>query len=256
MSWHYLQGQEAASWEGTCLDGAPSALLSLMPTPEACCLPASATGCCRASRCGTTCEPSTASPGAAGCRLSAAASHAPTSAPRTQTSAGLMERPADCGEKWHGSFAKWSPTSPLWRTSQASLFEDSTEFCGTWPQWGYMLHGACFQARMSEYRCGASDSGLWRPATSGDSVGRGYHGKLDGNHWPALPGQICQYLGLPIQCPQTGLIAPWVYEALMGWPEGWTASVPLATDKHHDWRRLHSRCFPRLNTHNSLIREL
>jgi hypothetical protein len=32
--------------------------------------------------------------------------------------------------------------------------------------------------------------------------------------------------------------------------------VPLATDKHHDWRRLHSRCFPRLNTHNSLIREL
>ena len=39
MSWHYLQGQEVESWEGDCLDGAPSALSSLIPTPEASCLP-------------------------------------------------------------------------------------------------------------------------------------------------------------------------------------------------------------------------
>ena len=27
MSWHFLQGQEAASWEGICLDGAPSGMM-------------------------------------------------------------------------------------------------------------------------------------------------------------------------------------------------------------------------------------
>jgi len=37
MSWHYLQGQEAASWEGSSLDGAPSALLKLIPTHERSC---------------------------------------------------------------------------------------------------------------------------------------------------------------------------------------------------------------------------
>lgn len=37
MSWHYLQGREAASWEGSSWDGAPYALLKLMPTAEMCC---------------------------------------------------------------------------------------------------------------------------------------------------------------------------------------------------------------------------
>ena len=32
MSWHFLQGQEEGSWEENSLDGAPYALLSVMPT--------------------------------------------------------------------------------------------------------------------------------------------------------------------------------------------------------------------------------
>ena len=30
MSWHYLQEGEAASWEGSCLGGAPDALLAVV----------------------------------------------------------------------------------------------------------------------------------------------------------------------------------------------------------------------------------
>ena len=37
MSWHFLQEQEEASWEANSLDGAPSALLSLMPTAAESC---------------------------------------------------------------------------------------------------------------------------------------------------------------------------------------------------------------------------
>ena len=34
MSWHFLQEQAEASWEGSSLDGAPSALLRLMPIAD------------------------------------------------------------------------------------------------------------------------------------------------------------------------------------------------------------------------------
>lgn len=56
MSWHYLQEQEAASWEVSSLVGAPSALLKLIPTASASCSPDSETESCRAFRFGTTCE--------------------------------------------------------------------------------------------------------------------------------------------------------------------------------------------------------
>ena len=34
----------------------------------------------------------------------------------------------------------------------------------------------------------------------------------------------------------------WVESYLMGWPIGWTASEPLATDKFLEWRRSHGAC--------------
>ena len=55
MSWHFLQGQEAASWEGICLDGAPNALLKLTHTPEKCSCNDKRTDVCQGFRYGTTC---------------------------------------------------------------------------------------------------------------------------------------------------------------------------------------------------------
>ncbi len=66
MSWHFLQEQEEASWEASSLDGAPFALLSLMPTAAGCCLPDSGTDSCRDSQSGTMCRPSTGSRGGGG----------------------------------------------------------------------------------------------------------------------------------------------------------------------------------------------
>ena len=78
MSWHFLQGQEEASWAGTCLDGAPSALSSMIPTPEASSSPVNATDAFHDSRCGMTCEPSTGSHGEAALTSSQEDSHART----------------------------------------------------------------------------------------------------------------------------------------------------------------------------------
>ena len=184
---------------------------------------------------------STATHGADTSTLSAGDSPAPTLAPPAQQNSGSTENQADSGERWPASFAKLDHDSSLWKTSQVSLFGDLTTCSVTWPEWGLMLNGECWERRTLISRPDATASGLWRPATSGDAVGRGYHGKLDGNYWPALPGQICQSLGLPVQCPQTSRVAPFFYEIIMGWPIDWTACEPLAMDKFRQWLDSHGR---------------
>ena len=61
-----------------------------------------------------------------------------------------MEKPLECGEKWRGSFVKYDPDSSLWRTHQCSLLGDLDEFLETWPQWGLMRDGECWEQQMLE----------------------------------------------------------------------------------------------------------
>jgi DNA (cytosine-5)-methyltransferase 1 len=57
----------------------------------------------------------------------------------------LMEKKAVCGEKWRGSFVKYSLDSCSWKTHQCSLLGDLDEFLETWPQWGLMRDGECWE---------------------------------------------------------------------------------------------------------------
>jgi len=142
MSWHYLQGQAVASWEGACLDGAPDALSSLMPTPGASFLRGSETDISSGSLSGTTSAPSTGSRGEVTSTSSRAASHAKTSASQARAQA-LKAAGRAYGERWRASFAKWHRDGSFWRTPQCSLLEASTSYSGTWPRWGMMRAGAC-----------------------------------------------------------------------------------------------------------------
>ena len=58
MSWSYLRELEGQYWPGSCLDGAPDALLRLMPTADGYFLPDSATESSPCSLSGTTSKPS------------------------------------------------------------------------------------------------------------------------------------------------------------------------------------------------------
>lgn len=174
MSWHFLQGQEAESWEGDSLDGAPPALLSLIPTPAACCSRASGTDCSNDSRYGTTCGPSTDAPGMEGLTLSAEDSHAKTSAPQ-ERGLGLTESEAVCGWKWPGSLAKYDPSSRSWKTRQCSLLGGLTEFSETWPRWGLMRVGEFSELTTLAPHTDVSEFGLWPTPrrTDADRGGRG-----------------------------------------------------------------------------------
>lgn len=168
MSWHFLQGLEAESWEGDSLDGAPPALLNLMPTPAACCCNDKPMDCSNDSRYGTTCGPSTAAPGGGGSMLSAAGSPAPTSAQPGKAQAST-EKPAAYGWKWPGSFAKWDRDSCSWRTRQCSLLGDLNVYSGTWPRWGLMRDGECLEQTALAPRTSATEFGLW-PTPTCDSA--------------------------------------------------------------------------------------
>lgn len=151
MAWHYNSenspsspGAVEASWEGTCLDGAPSALLSLLPTHAASYLQGNGTECYQPSHAGMTSEPSTASLGAEASMSSAEDSPARTSASPERVTA-LMESAADCGPKWPGSLARYNPGSRSWRTAQCSLLGGLTRYSATFPRWGMMRSGELWE---------------------------------------------------------------------------------------------------------------
>jgi len=144
MSWHFLQEEEEASWEASSLDGAPDALLKLMPTSAAFCSNASETGALSAFPSGAISAPSTA--GHCGDRSisSPAGSPAKISAARAQDWGSTAPAQA-FGSKCCGLFARWNPSSSSWKTPQCSLLEGLDEFSATWPRWGMMRTGVCWE---------------------------------------------------------------------------------------------------------------
>jgi hypothetical protein len=160
MSWHYLQGQEGASWADTSLDGAPSALLSLLPTRVPSCSQGNATECSPPSPYGMTCEPSTGSLGADTSTLSVEASPARTSA-LPERAMDLTESEADCGPKWPGSLARYNPGSRSWRTAQCSLLGGLTKYSATFPRWGMMRSGELWELPTPVLRIEGKGSGSW-----------------------------------------------------------------------------------------------
>ncbi len=230
MSWHFLQEQEAASWEGTCLDGAPSALLSLMPTPEACCLPASVTDCCRGSRFGMTCEPLTASHGQEACGLLVEDSPARTSA-QPEKAQDSTANALDFGEKWPASLARYDQSSRSWKTAQFSLLGGLESFSGTWPKWGLMQGGESWALDTLAHATDATESGFVPTVLTSEATGPGLHG--NGSHnfrtW--------------FRENSTERRLPLHGELMMLWPEGWaSAGEPLETDKFRQWLRKHGGC--------------
>ena len=276
MSWHYLQDQEAASWEANSLDGAPVALLSLMPTPGACCWLASETDTFPASRSGTMSGLSTASPGAAQSMSSAGASHAKTSARRAKEreSTALV---AGSGWKWPESSVKYDLATCLWRTRQSSLLAGLDVFSETWPRWGMMRDGECWELSMPELHTSASESGLW-PTPNVPNGGRSVKHVTDWRGKSAYHNGKKVQVGLesavkmlptptaddtghrtkpyaqggtPLSMEAGGSLNPTWVEWLMGWPLGWTDLKALETAKFQQWQRLHGVSSPETSMNQS-----
>lgn len=69
------------------------------------------------------------------------------------------------GERWHGWLAKYDQDLSLWKTPQCSLLEDYIEFSETWPKWGMMHDGACWELMTSVLHTEGRESGYWHIPT-------------------------------------------------------------------------------------------
>ena len=230
MSWHFLQGQEEASWGANSWAGAPSALLRLMPTAALCSLLASGTACCLASPSGTTCELSTAILGSGKSTSLREVSPVRTSATpavvRASTASDL-----DSGATWSGSFTKRDRLTSTWRTPRRSSSEASIGFSGTWPTWGSMLDGVCFPLAPLVRHTHETDCSYWPTPKATDAKSGWGHGRKEQKRYRSAVVDRCARIGW---CASSEML-----EAVQGWPVGWTALEPLATDKFQSWLRQH-----------------
>ena len=159
MSWLYSQALVVDCLGENFLDGEQSAPLSGNHIQQAYCAPDKMTDFSRLSRFGMMYKPLTENLGEELLMSYLAAFHAKTLAPQEKAQE-LTENEAECGEKWRASFVKYDPDSSLWRTHQCSLLGDLEQFSETWPQWGLMRDGECWEQRMLEQTIRGTESGL------------------------------------------------------------------------------------------------
>ena len=257
MSWLFSQALVEVFSEDTSSDGEQSAPLNGNPTQQAYCAPDKMTDFSRLSRFGMTYKPLTENLGQELLTLYLEVFRAKTSAQREKAQE-LTENVAGCGEKWHASFVKYDPDTSLWKTHQCSLAGDLEEFLETWPQWGLMLDGECWEQRTLEQTIKGTGYGLspdnvtafHTPNTTGldggsnsrkalrarmeklptPKVQDSRHAKMrhlnqSDDHWKSNLGEV-----VSAQVNGGSLNPTWT-EWLMGWPLGWTDLKPLEMDK-------------------------
>jgi hypothetical protein len=248
MSWLFSRVLVEEYLGENSLDGERSVQSSGKPTPQAYCAPDKMTDFSRLSRFGMMYKPLTENLGEELLTSYLEDFHAKTSA-QLEKERELMESEAECGDKWRASFTKYDQNSSLWKTHQCSLVGDLDEFSETWPTWGLMRNGECWDMTGSVVNTGETESGLlatptkelfshWSSAKAKISTdGRRKSGvKVGSIFWWDMTEQHLRLGGLEekkmIPDPSCG-------EVVMGWPMGWTELQPLEMDKFQEWQRQH-----------------
>jgi hypothetical protein len=227
MSYIFLQELGEESSAESFADIPASVLSRLNLTHERYCCNGNATESCRDSQSGTTCKHLTADHGEARLTSFAVDSPARTSAQpvkeRDSAGSGL-----DCGPRWPGSFARLDPNTSSWKTHQFSLLGGLESFSETWPRWGMMRDGECWDLISLEPIITAPESGWLPTPTCADSKNAG--------------GRQNQYdLSKHARVITGKRLSVHYSEWTMDWPHGWTDITPLGTDKFQAWLDSHGK---------------
>jgi len=159
MSWLFSQALVEEYLGENFSDGEQSAPLNGNPIQQAYCAPDKMMGFSRLSRFGMTFKPLMENLGEELLTLYLGDFHARTLA-QQEKALESKENDQECGEKWHASFTKFDPDSCLWKTHQCSLLGGLEPFLETWPQWGLMRNGECWEQQTLEQTIRGTESGL------------------------------------------------------------------------------------------------
>ena len=275
MSWLFSQALVEEYLGDISLDGEQSVQSSGNPIQQAYCAPDKMTDFSRLSQFGMTYKPLTEDRGE-----ELLMSYREAFLVRTSQLLGwgqeLRESEAECGKKWHGSFVKYDLDSSLWKTHQCSLLGDLEPFSETWPRWGLMRSGECWEQQTLAHRTSGTEFGLSEKLPTPQASD--YITKKTSASWKAKGGVNFSLSNPEIQAkwptprardykdgetippsrklnPELatlgqrviidgatgGTLNPMWVEWLMGWPLGWTDLKPLETDKFQKWLEQHGK---------------
>ena len=161
MSWLFSQALVAAYSEASCSDGEQSAPSNTTPTPQAFLWRDKTTDAWNRFPSGMTCEPLTDDRGEGLLKLFLEGFLALTSVPPSKTRKASRGSKADCGLRWPALLAKWDRDTSSWKTAQCLLLAGLDEFSETWPKWGMMRDGECWELAMPALHTTESASGSW-----------------------------------------------------------------------------------------------
>ena len=278
MSWLFSQALVEEYLGENFSDGEQSVQLSGNPTPQAYCAPDKMKDFSRLSRFGMTYKPLMENHGEELLTWFREDFLAKTSQ-QPEKELESKERDQECGEKWRGSFAKYDLDSCSWKTHQCSLLGDLEPFLETWPKWGLMRNGECWEQAQLEHPIKESVFGFAVPTpvasdgTTGSVIGKNdsfYETKTgmprkvnqNGKDGSVGLGRLVQMWPTPTahnakECAATseynrktptlathagGKLNPMWVEWLMGWPLMWTDLKPLETGKSHCVQQQHGDC--------------
>lgn len=188
----------------------------------------------------------------------AASSTTAKTSPAQERVGASKRKGADSGARWLGSFAKFDPATSSWRTPRCSSQGGSAPFLGTWPRWGMMHAGACWERIMPVRLTSGTASGFLPTLVKYDATPGGPNNHYKGlghmaKHARSLPtivtaphrytpkgnrarrfavgrsDKACLFSEL-VRNAKTPLLQrdarivlnPAWAEPFMGWPEGWT----------------------------------
>ena len=159
MSWLFSQVLVAEYLGESSLDGEQSVPLSGNSTQLAYLLPDKMTDYLKVSQFGMMFKPLTESLGEELLMLYQADSRAKISL-LLEKGQELKENDQECGERWQGLLARYDPNTHSLKTVQCSLIEDLEQSLQTWPNWGLMRNGECWEQPMLVLNTNGIEYGL------------------------------------------------------------------------------------------------
>jgi hypothetical protein len=249
MSYTFLLDAVAESSAESFSDIPASVLSRLNLTAERFCSKDSETEYCHASPSGMTCEHLTANHGEEKSMLSAADSPVRTSVLPVQ---GLesKDQEVDSGEKWPEPFGKLDRATSSWKIRQLWLFADLDESLATWPKWGMMLDGECWDVETPEGCTNAIESGLLHLPTIGKNEFKGSSQKRFLGSQDFRGAKMSE--GLRTCKTDPIYLDPAFAEKVMNWPITWTELAPLETGKVQQWLNSHGKPCEEIRTDNKI----
>ena len=243
MSWHYSQALVEGYWGENSLVGLPSAQSRLSPLPGKCSWRDRMTARSQSSPFGMTYPPLMGSRGTDWWMSFLRDSRAKTSVRPALVMAWMDSAPVSGGTQQE-SFMRSMRQRYGSRTVQRLQETDLEPFYGALPKWGTMRNGRvsaetkpAHLKQDKDFGCGLStlcasetkDSGTPQLLARLDRGGRVAR-NICARHW-----RHHLHVTDPVY------LNPSFAEWLMGWPIGWTASMPLAMDRFQTWHASHGR---------------